>query len=199
MQQVALICRSHLVSLTYLNFGIYIQILEECDLKLSFNLKIKPCLRLLDTYAAITHENWPPLHVSLKNSGTRWSSNKVIEANVQGGSDFYVSSRVISQLVLWSIGPVETWVSWSCVRIKERGKEGTLGDNRGILGSLTPHSLWLLPYVSLVGTLSAYFPKTNCPTIFSPIVSWAQLSRAWLLSSTCGTKLLHTKNGYAFR
>ncbi len=34
-------------------------------------LDILALLRLLDTYAAKTHENWPPLHISLNNSVTR--------------------------------------------------------------------------------------------------------------------------------
>ncbi len=34
---------------------------------------------------------------------------------------------VIRQLVLWTIGPVETWVSWSCVRIKDRAWRGDDG------------------------------------------------------------------------
>ena len=60
-------------------------------------------LRLLDTYAAKTHENWPPLHVSLNNYVTRPSLKnlernmeriRVIEANMQGGSDFHVYSSI---------------------------------------------------------------------------------------------------------
>ncbi len=56
-------------------------------------------LRLPGTYAAIIDENQTPLHVSFNNSVTRpylkksewcfffkiWSSNRIIEGNVQGG------------------------------------------------------------------------------------------------------------------
>ncbi len=81
-------------------------------------LNVNPLLRLLDTYAAKTHKNWPPLRISLNNSALnnslirasfknlgdttqnfeRWSSNRV-EANVQGGLLFmclaaYVSSNI---------------------------------------------------------------------------------------------------------
>ncbi len=43
-------------------------------------------LRLEDTYDAKIR---PPLHVSLNNSiNKRWSNKKIIEGNVQGGSEF---------------------------------------------------------------------------------------------------------------
>ncbi len=48
---------------------------------------ITATLRLLDTYAAKTYENWPHLHVSLNNSGTH--------------EKFLFYQKIIDTVVLW--------------------------------------------------------------------------------------------------
>ncbi len=50
-------------------------------------------LRLPGTYAAEIDKIRPPLHVPLKNVSQIfqiWSGNRIIEGNVQGGSDFHL-------------------------------------------------------------------------------------------------------------